>query len=238
MHNYKLTYKPFGERAILIEWPQEINEAILYDVLAFKKVLKSEAYQDIIQAYCSLTIVYKHPIKEFLKEVEGLKNTYKNRSTFINSDSKTWRIPVCYDSEFGIDLEEISKQTKLSKSEIVQLHTSPDYLVYFLGFLPGFLYLGGLEEKINMPRKAIPRILVPKGSVAIGGSQTGVYPQESAGGWNIIGQSPVNFFNPKSNTPCFVKAGDKVRFYSVDQTEFQLIKEEVLNGNYKPEYIE
>jgi len=110
--------------------------------------------------------------------------------------------------------------------------------VFFIGFLPGFLYLGGLNERIAMPRKATPRLRVPKGAVAIGGSQTGVYPAESSGGWNIIGNSPVLFFNIENLDPCFAKTGDKISFERISLEEHATIKKQIENNTYQLKKIE
>ena len=121
-----------------------------------------------------------------------------------------------------------SYKKKCSVADIVRLHTETDYLVYFIGFQPGFLYLGGLHQNLLVPRKSTPRVRVDKGSVGIGGAQTGVYPQNSSGGWNIIGKSPLNFFNMKATNPCFAKPGDRIQFVAVDIHTFYEIEREVI----------
>ena len=120
---------------------------------------------------------------------------------------------------FGVDLEVISKEKGLTKEQIITLHSASVYTVYFIGFLPGFLYLGGLNEKLHIPRKSTPRLQIKKGSVAIGGNQTGVYPNESPGGWNIIGNTPISFFDVSKDKPCFAKAGDGIVFHSISVKE-------------------
>ena len=113
------------------------------------------------------------------------------------------------------------------------MHTKTDYLVYFIGFQPGFLYLGGLHQNLHVPRKSNPRVRVDKGSVGIGSAQTGIYPQNSSGGWNIIGKSPLNFFNMKASNPCFAKPGDRIQFVSVDLHTFYQIEKEVANQKFR-----
>jgi KipI family sensor histidine kinase inhibitor len=143
-----------------------------------------------------------------------------------------WEIPVCYDAQFGIDLDEIVQKTKLSIAEIISLHTAPRYQVFSIGFLPGFLYLGGLDSRLHMDRKSTPRLKVEKGAVGIGGIQTGIYPKSSPGGWQILGNSPLNFFDVFDEDPCFAKAGDYVKFVSVSLPEYHDIKEAVANRSY------
>ena len=138
-------------------------------------------------------------------------------------------------------MDEISIKKNLSKQKIIALHAQAIYTVYFIGFLPGFLYLGGLDPALNFPRKQIPRLQIKKGAVGIGGVQTGVYPTQSPGGWNIIGNSPISFFNASNKIPCFAKAGDKIQFYTISlkkhkeitalvKAELFQLESEVLHG--------
>lgn len=231
MKTKQLTYKQFGEKAILIEWSRIINQEILQDILRFKNsVVSKKEVEDIIVGYNSLTLKYSSYILNFSLEVEELKQLYAKSHTKTKVKNYIWKIPVCYDVAFGIDLQELSKAKKLSVKQIVELHTQPIYTVYFIGFLPGFLYLGGLEHQLHIPRKSNPRLRVNEGAVAIGGSQTGIYPQQSAGGWHIIGQTPVRFFNIEHKVPCFAKSGDKLQFVAVSINEFQQMKK----TNYFP----
>ena len=233
--DYKQTYKPFGRQAILIEWQAIIDEEILKDILLFKEKIISkrvEQITDLVVGYNSLTIKFKNKFVDFLDEVEGLKSIYKAESISIKQNNSIWEIPVCYDKKFGIDLEEISMKSNIPIKEIIKLHSEEIYTIFFIGFLPGFLYLGGLDEKLFFHRKSNPRLKVAKGSVAIGGQQTGVYPSESAGGWNIIGKTPINFFNIKNEKPCFTKAGDKIKFKSISLEEFYQIEKGITIDNY------
>ena len=223
---FEISYKPFGEQAILIEWPKQITESILKDLLGFKeKINRSEAenISEVRSAYQSLLIVYNTDFS-FKKEVSLLEHIYKSEAIISSKTSKTWYIPVCYDDDFGLDLKSISESKKIPQSEIIQRHSQVLYTVYFIGFLPGFLYLGGLDEKLISPRKATPRQHIEKGAVAIGGNQTGVYPTDSPGGWNIIGKTPISFFDSNTDMPCFAEAGDQIQFYGVSLIEFNDIK--------------
>lgn len=224
---FELTYKAYGERAILIEWPPQIDTVILNDIIRFKNALDKKNIESIVEiksAYNSLLIIYNSVCRNFENEVKSLKRIYKNSKSAPVILSNLWHIPVCYDAIFGIDLEAISKEKRMSETDIIKLHCQAIYTVYFIGFLPGFLYLGGLDESLHVPRKSTPRLKIEKGAVAIGGHQTGVYPMESPGGWNIIGNSPIEFFNPKSQLPCFAKAGDRVSFYPISLKEHRDIK--------------
>ena len=149
---------------------------------------------------------------------------------------ETLLVPCCYGNEFGPDLADMSSMLGLSEEEIIRLHSTPDYKIYMLGFLPGFVYLGGLDERIHAKRLDSPRTAIPKGSVGIGGSQTGVYPIASPGGWRLIGSTPLEFYNPLREEPILCKAGERLRFVPIDQKEYELIKKDVENGTYHPEY--
>ena len=232
MNTFKLTYKPYGERAILIEWPSNIDEDILADVLLFKENINlDKVIVEVRAAYASLLVIYDNFIVDSDNEISKLNSIYASRISSQQLESRLWKIPVCYDETFGLDLDEISKEKGLTKQEIIQLHSETIYTVYFIGFLPGFLYLGGLDESLHMPRKSSPRLQIIKGAVAIGENQTGVYPSSSPGGWNIIGNSPINFFDVTKDKPCFATAGDKIQFRSISYKQHSdltvLVKEAV-----------
>lgn len=231
----KITYKLYGEKAILIEWQKEIDVKISEDILLFTSKIKKQKkinIADVIVAYNSLTIIFKDAIIDFEKKIHQLKTIYKLDTNTSKIENFIWEIPVCYNAQFGLDLQDISEKSDLSISEIIRLHTETVYRVFFIGFLPGFLYLGGLHEKLFFDRKANPRLKVPKGAVAIGGKQTGIYPTETAGGWNIIGSTPINFFNVKKRTPCFAKPGDFIKFKSVLIEEYHQIEKQIAAKNY------
>jgi len=235
LSEFELQYKPFGQRSILIEWPQIISENILKSVLSHKQNIEKYDFKQkvyIISAYNSILITYDSTINNFYNEILTLKSLFVGYKSEKVLPFKLWKIPVCYDLEFGIDLEEISKKNNVSIPDIIRCHTSTNYRVYFLGFLPGFLYLGGLDNQLHFPRKSNPRLKVKKGSVAIGGSQTGIYPNESPGGWNIIGNTPLHLFDVNNENPCFAKAGDKIQFVSVSKNGYENIIRNIQTNNY------
>lgn len=237
--NNKLTYKAFGERTILIEWPALIEKNILAEILKLKEGIiqrQGKQIQDFVVGYNSLAIIYKEVIEDFTKAIANIQWIDKKAKNHSVSKQRLWEIPVCYEDEFGIDLEDISVKLQLSKNEIIGLHSQSIYTIFFIGFLPGFMYLGGLNEKIHLPRKKIPRLKVPKGSVGIGGSQTGVYPSESAGGWNLIGRSPLSFFNINLANPCFALAGDNIQFVPISKDQFFDLEQKIRAHSYTPKY--
>lgn len=229
----KPTYKFFGESAILIEWDKVISKEVIADINLYQQKIKAQNFLDIedfVIAYNSLTIIYKKSVNKL--DVQNLKEIYNSKISIKKASNFLWEIPVCYDVKFGIDLEELSSELGISTEAIIKKHSSKVYTVYFIGFLPGFLYLGGLDKSLHFPRKAVPRIRVPERSVAIGGNQTGIYPQESSGGWNIIGKTPISFFNISNSKPCFAKSGDQIKFKSVSYNEYLSIKNKIDTNDF------
>lgn len=220
MVNYDLTYKTYGNQAILIDWPPRIEKEILQDILSFQNVLKDQKIRTSVVAYHSLMVVFKQPIRNFELWVNQFREKYNERLEHSNRKSRIWEVPVCYDLEFGLDLSEVSETLEVSVNEIVRLHSKEPYLVYFIGFQPGFLYLGGLTSKLELPRREVPRISVAQGSVGIAGLQTGVYPSDTSGGWNIIGRSPISFFDVDRRNPCFASSGDYIQFVPISKSQF------------------
>ena len=174
---FLLTYKRFGERSILVEWPAKIDSEILEDILCLKEKILNNSVKELVEvktAYNSLLIIYKEFIESESAEISYIDKIYSLNEFAITSNKILWKIPVCYDVSFGIDLEMISEEKNMLKADIITCHSKPLYTIYFIGFLPGFLYLGGLDETLFTPRKATPRLKIEKGAVAIGGNQTGI----------------------------------------------------------------
>lgn len=228
--------KRMGEHSILIEFEPVIREDLLVSLLKYKNVIKEKSLKqtvEVINTYNSLLITYESTIDDFYGVKSELEELFGEANIQNNFKPVLFHVPVCYEENFALDLEYLSAEKSISKSEIIELHTAPVYTIYFIGFLPGFLYLGGLDEKLHFPRKNQPRLSVEKGAVGIGEKQTGIYPKISPGGWQIIGNSPVPLFDKNVNPPCEISPGDKIRFYPVDIQEHQRISEEVRNGNFK-----
>ena len=238
MNLFKLTYKPLGSIAVLIQWPKEIDKDILKNISLFRHKIQvdmGEYVLETVPAYNSLTVFFDTSRIKYSSVVRDLKEIYASKDQKLLTANKVWKIPVCYEDEFGLDLGLLAKAKKLTKEKIIALHVKPLYDVYFIGFLPGFLYLGGLDKKLAYPRKDRPRMKIRKGDVALAGSQTGIYPKESPGGWNILGNSPLQFFNVDEFPPCFAVAGDKVKFVPIDKNQYKAIKKEVETGVYQIE---
>lgn len=226
--SYTISIRPYGEHAILIEWPNLVEEMILEDILSFQEYLMNSCLDvkdwEVIPAYNSLTLIFRKKAIVFRVIKKQLQDWYSQKRPAYTKEKFLWKLPVCYDVSFGIDIEETCNKLNLTVEELIRLHTQSAYTVYGIGFLPGFMYLGGLTKGLEIKRRASPRLKVEKGSVGLAGKQTGIYPQNSPGGWNIVGNCPVAMFNPKKDNPCFVSVGDKVQFYEIEKAEYNLIK--------------
>ncbi|AMP17250.1 5-oxoprolinase subunit PxpB [Collimonas pratensis] len=167
--------------------------------------------RDVVPGMNNLTILFDPLASDGLQLAEKLQAAWDSDSISQKTGRKV-DIPVVYGGDSGPDLEEVARHTGLSPAEIVKRHTAAEYIVYFIGFQPGFPYLGGLDPKLATPRRSEPRLLVPAGSVGIGGSQTGIYPAASPGGWQLIGRSELQLFDPGASPPTLLQPGDRVRF--------------------------
>lgn len=231
-----LQFSQLGHRSILISFSDKIDRDLLNIILKIKYSLKkilSEQILYINHSYNSILITYKTTIENINSNFSEINEVLNTLPATEEIQFYEWKLPVCYDKKFGIDLEEISYKNNLSRNQIISTHSGVSYLIYFLGFLPGFLYLEGLDAKIHFPRKIEPRLKINRGDVGIGGSQTGIYPMDSPGGWNIIGNTPIKLFDSTKANPCFAKAGDQVKFYAISFEEHKHILEEVKNDKFQ-----
>lgn len=219
-----------SEDSLQIQFEQkicpEVNSRISAFVKTFEYIAKDIAgVLEVLPTYCSVSIYFDEAICQIslLKDLaqKALQRSEEEKTESTDS-ARTITIPVCYeDQEFAPDLEKVALHAKLSKEEVIKLHSSSDYLIYMMGFLPGFPYLGGMNPRLETPRLETPRTKIPAGSVAIGGAQTGLYPVESPGGWNIIGRTPLRLFDVKREPFFLYEAGDKIRFLTITREEFE-----------------
>ena len=230
-----------GDGAITMVLRDEISPEVNERVFRFTDAIESEAMlgvNEVVPAYCSLTIYYNPLEVGFDLMAARLRRLwYKVESVALEAagDEKkvtVYHLPTAYGGEFGPDLEAVSKHAGLSTDKVVELHKTPIYRVYMLGFSPGFPYLGGMDERIVCPRLKSPRGKVPAGSVGIADKQTGVYPAESPGGWRIIGRTPVKLFDINSNPPALLKPGTYVRFIAVPRGDYEKLKASVRDGEF------
>ncbi|MDT0555067.1 5-oxoprolinase subunit PxpB [Patiriisocius hiemis] len=230
--------QPFGDAAILLSWEQKIDEVLHVEIIKYDALLHQQYSKEILEtvvSYASIAVYLKKGVSP-ISFIEVLKRLSIVSTKTASSQKKVvCKIPVCYHNSFGLDIEELANSSGLSVSEVVKIHTSPLYRVYFIGFLPGFPYLGGLDKRLYTPRKETPRSVIEAGSVAIGGEQTGIYPVNSPGGWNIIGKTPLQLFNPSKDHITLFKAGDYIQFYEVSLTEFNDILLQVESNTFTVE---
>lgn len=228
---------PLGDSALIVELGEAINEATHLRVQTARRALMAAplpGVSEAVPAYTTITIFYDpwaavqagapaDGIAEWLgtRVRERLKNPPKT----AKSKPRTVEVPVCYGGEYGPDLGRVAAQASLSPEEAARRHAKAEYRVHLIGFAPGFPYLGGLPKELVTPRHAKPRMTVPAGSVGIGGEQTGIYPQATPGGWNLIGRTPLRLFRPEEDPPVLLQAGDIVKFRPISADEFAKMRE-------------
>ena len=231
-----ISFFQFSENAISLELGEEISEEILKRITRLNECIKQKPFAGLlntIPAYTTLTL-YFNPVElmndlslkgtSCLERVIEYIKTIKQKEIITEQmDEQIIHIPVCYDDNFGWDIQELTSFYQLKKEEIIDLHSKVVYTVYMIGFVPGFPYLGGLSEKLTSPRKQNPRPKIPAGSVGIAGKQTGIYPLETPGGWQIIGRTPLKLFDVTRQQPSLLKAGDKIKFERISLSEFEYI---------------
>ena len=226
---------PLGDSALLIRVAENFDDApedALSKVLATKQALQLAQIPgaiEIASAYTTVAVFY-NPVRAIdagapAEDVFGWIGQHIHKALAEIRSNKVegslLEIPVCYEAEFAFDLEHVAKHAGLHWKEVVDLHCATEYRVHCVGFTPGFPFLGGLSRKLATPRREVPRKEIPAGSVAIGGSQTGIYPIKSPGGWNLIGRTPLRLFDSNQNPPALLRAGDRVRFRSITREEFE-----------------
>jgi len=223
---------PLGDAGLTISFGETMDISVNERVIALfyhLQELRLSFVLDVVPAYSSLTLYYDVvQIKGMQIEqlafdyvVAQLHSIIQSTASVKPRSSSAIRIPVCYDAEYGPDLELLSALKGCSEAEIIQWHISKTYRVYMIGFLPGFPYMGTVDERLATPRKAEPRTHVPAGSVGIAGMQTGIYPVASPGGWQIIGRTPLILFDQQRSNPVLLKPGDEVEFYAITKDEFE-----------------
>lgn len=229
-------FLPGGDSAIFMEFGNailpEIGSRVRQTSLRIQSA-RIPGVREVIPTYRSLLVCYDS-LKITFEELAGkLELIAMEKESAPLPQPKVSKIPVLYGGEFGPDLPYVARYHGITPEEVVKIHTSTLYLIYMLGFMPGFAYLGGISEKIATPRLTVPRLKVPAGSVGIAGTQTGIYPSDSPGGWQIIGRTPAKLFDPKREPPSLLEAGNYLSFESVSAEEFRRVEKEVARGNYK-----
>ncbi|MDK9710620.1 5-oxoprolinase subunit PxpB [Acidaminobacter sp.] len=229
----ELRLAPSGDLALVASFGNEISEALNTKVrglmLALEKV-KVDGIVEMTPTYCSLMIHYD-PLRIGYEALCGkVRDTLGALDDIELPEPMVIEIPTLYGGDYGPDLDYVAKHNGLTVDEVIKIHTSGTYRIYMLGFTPGFPYLGGMDERIATPRLETPRTKIAGGSVGIAGAQTGIYPIDSPGGWQIIGRTPVALYDPLSDEPILLKAGESIRFVPIDQATFDRLSREGRSG--------
>jgi inhibitor of KinA len=228
--------EPLGDTAILVSLGNEINEAVHKQIYRFMAQLSIEKIDGIVEwvpAYTTVAIYYRPEFISFERLRALIEKALKTSSHSPERVSIVYEIPVLYGGEAGPDLSYIASFHHLTEEEVIALHSGQEYLIYMMGFVPGFPYLGGLPAKLAVSRLEHPRPKVQAGSVGIGGNQTGIYPSEVPSGWRILGTTPVKLFDITQPAPTLFSAGNYIKFYSIDRDEFDRIKQAPAENKFK-----
>ncbi|MDM8540332.1 5-oxoprolinase subunit PxpB [Desulfococcaceae bacterium HSG9] len=224
----KTLFRLAGDRGLLAEYGDGIDPVVNLKVRAMTIVIKNDMPDgviEIIPSYRSLLAVYD-PGVTTLSTLKATLTTMEQRLSEVEiPPPRRVEIPVCYGGAYGPDIEYVAKSNHLTVEEVIKIHSAGDYLIYMVGFTPGFPFLGGLAQELITPRLETPRTLVPEGSVGIANAQTGVYPVASPGGWQLIGQTPLKLFAPEREAPLLYQAGDRIQFKSISGDEYTRISE-------------
>jgi inhibitor of KinA len=236
---------PLGDSAVIVRMRERFDDApeqTLDTVLRVFQQLQNAAIPGVIElapAYTSVTAFF-----DPISVVKGAETPHKvfdwlaariragvaagadrgRHRTATQRRVRLVEIPVCYDPEFALDIDDVARRAAILSSEVIRLHSAAEYRVACIGFVPGFPFLAGLPKELATPRRDVPRKQIPSGSVGIGGAQTGIYPLRSPGGWNLIGRTPLRLFDPQKNPPALLRAGERVRFRKISRDEFESLK--------------
>jgi KipI family sensor histidine kinase inhibitor len=211
-----------GDRSVLVELGDDISPDVNQQVCELFVRLDQQPIEGVLElvpGYRSLLVVYD-PLQVNVEKLQNkINETLRQLDTSRPPAPRTVEIPVVYGGEYGPDLEWVADFQNISPEEVIRLHTQPVYRVYMIGFMPGYPYLGEVPDGLVTPRRDTPRTHVPQGSVAIAQKQTGIYPVESPGGWQLIGRTPLNLFDPGKKSPSLLEMGDQVQFYAISKEE-------------------
>lgn len=225
-----------GDSALVIEFGDQIspqiNERVRGMYLAIEQA-KLPAVVSLTPTYRSLLVQYNPLVTPYRAMLEALQKLEGNLGKMELPEPKVLEIPTLYGGECGPDLEFVCENSGLSREEVIHIHSSRAYLIYMLGFAPGFPYLGGMDERIATPRLKTPRTKINSGSVGIAGQQTGIYPLASPGGWQLIGRTPILLYDPQRTPPILYQTGDYLKFVSISEQEYTDIEKQVAEGTYE-----
>lgn len=229
------TVEPLGETTLLLRFGSRIDVELadrVHEAAAILRAARLPGVVDLVPSYASVALIY---VPAAWSDGDGLPwqqltdavgAVFAAPPPHANVEGSLFHVPVCYDGLNAPDLDLVARHTGLDPGEVIERHTASEYRVALLGFAPGFPYLLGLDPALHTPRRTDPRTRVPRGSVAIGGEQTGIYPRELPGGWQLVGRTPLILFDAWRATPCLLAAGDRVRFHAIAQHEFDALEKD------------
>jgi inhibitor of KinA len=228
-------FLPLGDSAVCVEFGDRIDPVLNRNVLRLNALVRAAGLPGVVETvptFRSLMVRYDPLATDSASLVAGLEKLLDSR----RGDTKPatlWRIPACYSAAHGPDLDAVARATGLSTEEVIRLHSSVRYLVYMVGFVPGYPYMGDLPQPLVLPRRADPRVRVPAGSIAIAANMTAIYPLESPGGWHLIGATPVRLFDVGRPRPALLSPGDRVHFESITAREFDAVRAAAASDTYQ-----
>lgn len=231
----------YGDSCLRIQFGDQITSEINQRIRGFSLCLTNENIKGVIEwipTYTAISIIYNPSIISYeqLKAiVMVLKDTYDELEI---PSAKIFHIPTCYEEEFSPDLSTVAKHNDLDEDEVISIHSSKEYLIYMIGFSPGFPYLGGISSEIATPRLANPRVQIPAGSVGIAERQTGIYSVATPGGWQLIGRTPISLYDSSKESPILLEAGNYIKFTPISVSEYREIEQQVKAGVYHPRIVE
>ncbi len=224
-----VSIKAVGASGLLVCFGAAVEEQINAKVMALAAALAAQpilGMGETVPSFASLLVYYNPLLTDYQTMKTAVEGAISAMGNVAAATGKTVEIPVCYGGKYGEDLAFIAQHAGMSEAEVIALHSSMPYRIYMLGFLPGFPYLGGLDERLHTPRLANPRTKIPAGSVGIGGQQTGIYPMASPGGWQLLGRTPLRLFAPEQGGKLPYLAGDSIRFVPIDEATFLKLEKE------------
>ncbi|MHB1683923.1 MAG: 5-oxoprolinase subunit PxpB [Bacilli bacterium] len=227
LNGSSITFYPLGEAAIVIKFGETIDEQTNRLVVSFSRHIETCSIPGMIEQVPSLnsiTLFYDVMQQNYTEIEQSLRDMLRTFEVAHTDAGRIVEIPVCYGGDFGPDLSHVADYHNLTEEEVIRIHAEPIYLVYMIGFAPGFPYLGGLSEKIATPRRESPRVQIPVGSVGIAGAQTGIYSISTPGGWQLIGRTPTELFQPAKDPPSLLQAGDRVKFIPIARETYLVLK--------------
>lgn len=235
----ELRCSPLGDSAVRIAFGETISIEVNHKIRSFCELLKSDPPTGVVEwtpSYTAVTVFYNPTKTSYKSLVFELINLLKKLDETVLPKARRVIVPVCYGDEFGPDIDHVAQYNNMRKEDVISIHTSGEYLIYMLGFTPGFPYMGGMSKAISTPRLSVPRPRVPSGSVGIAGEQTGIYSLTTPGGWQIIGRTPLVLYDGKREQPSIFEAGDYVQFRPIDKLEFEKIANLIEQQAYEVDY--